>query len=894
MAPGQSAVSPPQDAASSLPEVLRLMLDAAPEALAVIDPDTAVVLAANTAFAAITGGETGSLVAAMRAADASAFSACLRVAAASADHPEPFETRLFGGGRVQHVRWRLRNAVIGDRTFTLLSAVPLLMTTADTLQLHSRLADLIDSAAMGVAVFNAAGIAYCSRAYAALFGFADPEAFRDAYASGQFALPLREGDGSVPMLEHFELRGMRQDGSEVWLDLSRRIITWSGEPAYLVTAYDISRRKKSEMLLNQSEMLFRKLINSAPALIAFIDRDGRYEFVNEQLANLLGMPAESLSGCLATEPISGRPYTVEPNALKMALAGQQVIFQSEIRSKSGRVLVFENHYRPRLDGTRNDGVFMLSFDVSDRVEAANALRASEERFRKLIELIPYGIARTDARGLLRLTNPAHDAMLGYEPGELEKRSIWELFVPEEQALQREIFFRSMREKPQPFPNVARCQRKDGRVIDVLFNWSYEYDENGEVSGFISVLTDVTDELIAKRELEIARDAAERAASEKSRFLAAASHDLQQPLHSLSIMLGLLAGQKNEQRRNEIIAMMERAVDGARALLRVVLDISKLEAGVVVPHIEAFPIADIFEQIEADLAPLTEGRPVQFRMVRSSAEVMSDRMLLKSILHNLVSNAIRYTPRGRILIGCRRQGDFLRIEVWDTGKGIPADRMKDIFKEFTRLEKGEGADQSDGQGLGLGLSIVERSCSLLGHKLAVRSEVGRGSVFSVAVPLVALRMPDPAIASASSGIYYKERSGLVLLVEDNQTAARATCQLIEEWGNRCHVALSTAEALAVIRSGEWRPDVVVADYDLGDDETGIALLDRLFAMVNRRIPAILMTANDSPECQEGARARNIPIIQKPANPARLRALLSYCLAEAELDGTKPGEGDPPQA
>ncbi|MDA5194292.1 PAS domain-containing hybrid sensor histidine kinase/response regulator [Govanella unica] len=739
-------------------------------------------------------------------------------------------------------------------------------------------ATLIDSAASGMAVYDHRALLYCSDVYARLFGYETVAAFAKAVAEGDCALPEpSSASGGAGEDEKFELRICRENGEFSWLEFHRRPRLWCGRSVQIVTAYDITGHRLSEQSHQNSENLLRNLLNASPALIGLVNRLGGFEFLNKPLADILGISPDHLPQVSFVGAASDQSGFLDADALAMALGGQQVTLQSEVKDKFGRSMVFECHYRPRFcedgaSGDYNDGAYLVAFDVSERVEAANALRASEERFRKLIELIPLGVVRVDLEGRVRLSNIAYDSMLGYEPGEFHATRIWEIFLSEDQEQKREAFLTALR--VAPYLTYGRCKRKDGQIIDVTINWTQEYDELGGVRGLIIVLNDATTDLLARRELQAAKDAAERATLEKSRFLAAASHDLQQPLHSLSIMLGLLAGQTDETRRQEIVRLMERAIEGARALVRGVIDISKLEAGVVMPRMETLPLSDIFDQIEAELAPLTEGRPVDLRIVRSTAWVRSDRLLLRSILHNLVSNAIRYTPRGKILVGVRRCKSFMRIQVWDSGKGIPSERLKDIFKEFTRLERGEGEDQSPG--LGLGLSIVERSCTLLGHKLDVKSEPGKGSVFSVDVPFVYSCNRKAAETVTHISGNYQQLHGFILLIEDNPLTAQACRQLVESWGNRCMVALCEDDALQIIRSADKQPDLILADYNLGEMENGIRTIDRILAILGHHIPSILMTANDSPECQEAARVRGIPIIHKPANPARLRALLSYCL------------------
>jgi len=610
-----------------------------------------------------------------------------------------------------------------------------------------------------------------------------------------------------------------------------------------------------------------------PAFVGYVDRDGLFRAVNTRLADLFGATPEALVGVDAFA-VEARGFRLSRAAFERALAGEFIRSQSSLVGPDGESIFLAVTYQVHRVKDAVIGVCVCAFDITEHEQAIRALRDSRKRFRRLIEIMPYGICRTDRQGYLLMSNPAHARMLGYKPAELIGRSAWDFFMLGEREAQQEIFSRALIDRPEPTPSLGQCIRKDGSLIDVLFNWTYDVDDHGEPVGFIAVMTDVTDSLAMQRELVKAKEIAERASEEKSRFLAAASHDLQQPLHSLSIMLGLLRTQTNESRRAEILDTMEKAVEGAQGLLRAVLDLSKLEAGVVEPRLEAIPLGELLNQIVAELGPQTAHKPVELRVISSTRSVWSDRVLLKSILYNLVSNALRYTPRGKVLVGARLKGQELSVEVWDTGVGIPKERQRDIFKEFTRLESGQqggGAVHS----LGLGLSIVDRACDLLGHRLTLSSQQGKGSVFRVLVPLA-----DAVESDVSTEILYDHQSaghqgGLVLVLEDHPDLAEATCQILEAWGYRCYAARDLASALKEIkRNGP--PNLILADYNLSSDKNGLEMIDVIRERCGREIAAILLTGERGRQPLDQARRRKIPVQRKPMHPARLRALVSYQL------------------
>ncbi|MBW7835598.1 MAG: PAS domain S-box protein [Sphingomonadales bacterium] len=602
-----------------------------------------------------------------------------------------------------------------------------------------------------------------------------------------------------------------------------------------------------------------RALAQVPALIVRLDRHLRVVF-----SSLDGHTGGNIR-------VSDLGIDIDRRLLEQAMAGQEVAFSTSYVDAGGKIQFFENTYRPSAEA----GVAIYIVNVTGRESALRELRESDERFRRLMRVIPYGISRTDLTGRLRMSNPAHDKMLGYEPGELEGRSVWEMFEPSQQDSQREFFFQAIKQRPEPAPNLGKCLRKDGSLVDVKFHWAYEIDDDGELMGFISILTDVTQELMVQRELEAAKLDAERASEEKSRFLAAASHDLQQPLHSLSLMVGVLRETHDEKRREEILNQMVLAVDGAQALLRAVLDLSKLEAGVIKPRRVPVSVADLLAQIEAEFAPLAAESKVALRVVPTTAVILSDPILIKSIMHNLVSNALRYTKRGKVLIGARRHQGQLSLQVWDTGIGIPKDKQREIFKEFTRLQTEQhGIDKV--HALGLGLSIVERACLLLGHQLTLHSEVGKGSVFCILAPQLSATVRRQKPRPLPAATPHSADGDVVLVLEDDAVTARQTVDLLKAWGFVGVIATSSTEAEAMARQKSQRLDLILADYNLGAGHNGIEALTRIQKLRRRRIPAILITSEDSAEFHQEMTRKGIEMLPKPVSPARLRALMDYLL------------------
>ena len=309
---------------------------------------------------------------------------------------------------------------------------------------------------------------------------------------------------------------------------------------------------------------------------------------------------------------------------------------------------------------------------------------------------------------------------------------------------------------------------------------------------------------------------------KSRFLATASHDLRQPLHALGLFVAQLRGRTGAADRKRIVAGIEAALSAMNELFSALLDISKLDAGVLTPKVTEVPIAQLLTRIETTFAGVAREKGLELQIVFSSAWVRSDFILVERIMLNLISNAIRYTACGRVLVGCRRHGDQLRIAVWDTGSGIPSDQHQHIFSEFYRVANPD-QDQS---GLGLGLAIVDRLCRLLNHPIEVRSMVGKGSCFSIGLPLVGTAITTVAPQSITYQRFAAADEKLVVVIDDDPLVLEGMGGLIRSWG--CSVVTGSTDSAVLDGLAKYNepPNVIISDYRLRDGETGIEVIARL--------------------------------------------------------------------
>jgi signal transduction histidine kinase/CheY-like chemotaxis protein len=372
-----------------------------------------------------------------------------------------------------------------------------------------------------------------------------------------------------------------------------------------------------------------------------------------------------------------------------------------------------------------------------------------------------------------------------------------------------------------------------------------------------------------RQLEIAN-------TYKSHFLASASHDLRQPLHALNLFVAQLQGEADPAERSRLVGRIDAAVGSMNELFEALLDMTKLEAGILKANAAEFPVARLLERVETTFADSARKKGLRLRVVASSAWVASDPILLERILLNLASNAVRYTEKGGVVVGCRRRGNGLRIDAYDTGAGIPEDQRQRIFGEFYQLSV--NADRREG--LGLGLAIVDRLGRLLGHKVELDSRPGRGSRFSVTVPL-AVQPHSPAEAQAPSAVIADPARGKrIIVIDDDALVLDGMRGILQSWGCQVETAASGDAALASLVAKVEPPDLIISDSRLADGETGIEAIERLRAAVGAPIPAFVITGDTAPDRLREASTGGFHLLHKPVSPAALRATLNHLLRQQE--------------
>lgn len=370
-------------------------------------------------------------------------------------------------------------------------------------------------------------------------------------------------------------------------------------------------------------------------------------------------------------------------------------------------------------------------------------------------------------------------------------------------------------------------------------------------------------------LRQAKEAAEAAHTSKTRFLAAASHDLLQPINAAKLYLSMLTEQVGEPGANEVVSRLNRSFTSIESLLQALLDISRLDSSGAEFNITSFDLGSLLQGIAEDLAPLATEKGIDLRIVPSTRWVTSDQRYLMRCIQNLVVNAIQYTERGRVLVGCRLRRNRVRIEVWDTGIGISQEDKTRIFNEFTRAG---GAGKSTG--MGLGLSIVERACRHLDHPVRLVSQPGQGSVFSIEVPLAVPGRASACENSTMEPIADGDLDLIVMLVENDADELDAMTQILESWGASVLAASSTAEAAALMQEIGTAPDILLADYQLDDGDNGIETIRTLRALAGVEIPAVIISANRQRDFVRVGEEMSFAVLAKPVQPVRLRALIDW--------------------
>jgi PAS domain S-box-containing protein len=662
--------------------------------------------------------------------------------------------------------------------------------------------------------------------------------------------------------------------ARVVVTMSRRKGAWL--PGWLPGSVREMLNEATAAIRYNADVL-RKTLDHMGLGIAVFDPTGKLEVWNDRFAALTGLDRTTLAAGIDVATLA----RAAPSLAAVAPPEPKPI--SEIRLGNGAVTEL------RVDPLSGGGIVVTANDVTERVRTAEALRDSERRIRIITDNVPVLIAYVDRDQRYRFTNRPYQAALRLRPHEAEGQRVADVLGPIRYGRLKPHIEQVLNGRPQSFEidfptNDAKIEVAQGSYIP-------HFDDRGQVLGFFLLYVDTTErrraeavlrnlnESLERRvvertvELETARARAEDANIGKTRFIAAASHDLLQPLHAVRLFVAALS---ERYRDEELVRKVDLGLGAVEALLDALLDIAKLDAGAIKPEKRAVPIGPLLQSLTEAFAPVAKRNGIELRLVGSAAWVDTDVALLRRVLQNYLSNAIRYGrsegPRPRVLLGCRRRGGSLLIEVCDNGPGIPEDQQGTIFQEFTRLRPTDDAGE---RGLGLGLAIADRIARMLGHGQHLRSAAGRGAAFGIEVPLAlsetAARLAAPSEEARADAL---SRAPFVACIDDRAQVLEGMTALLESWGCTTATAQDGDTLLAKLAPSD-RPDLLLIDLHLGDDRPdGIQELTKLRTAWGPGVPVALITADRDPSVAARARALGLDVLLKPVKPAKLRALLAH--------------------
>ncbi|MGI9284470.1 MAG: PAS domain S-box protein [Pseudomonadales bacterium] len=649
---------------------------------------------------------------------------------------------------------------------------------------------------------------------------------------------------------------------------------------------DEELRKSHELLEQRVAQRTAELsayLESAPDAMLIVNQAGAVQLANAQATGLFEYAQEELHGMTveALLPERFRKTHVKQRSDFLANAKARPMgtgMELFALTSAGREIPIEVSLSPI---TTESGRLVCAAlrDITERKQAADELHAATQQLRmekefsdKLIQTQQGIVLILDAEHRITLCNPYFESLTGYTAAEILGQDWFPLFIPEGEREMLLAFFQKVVRAGinEGYTNAIVTRSGEQRLI----RWHAKtmVDADGNFTGLLNTGYDVTEEQAAAELLRQAKDAAERANAAKSRFLATASHDLRQPLQSLNLLSSALGKTIDDPKAQKMLRMQGESLAGMSNLLNSLLDIGRLESGGVVPKLGAVAVGPVFERMRADFEQQAAEKGIELCIEPTAHIVHTDPDLLAQIILNLVANAIRYTRNGSVTLRSILEKDQLRIEVVDTGIGIPADQLHRIFDEFHQVERDP---QQRNEGLGLGLAIVQRMVALLNTQIEVESEQGKGSRFAFTLP-VSVAMARDSISGSVSDDAQGAVTGTVLLLDDDLAVLEASQLLLEIEGFDVAAATTSAAAYALLEHLATAPDIIVTDYHLGGAETGIDIVRAMRDRLGHTIPAILVTGDTSPSIGEFD-IEDVQVLNKPIKANELLALLRQLLS-----------------
>ncbi|MGY0793747.1 PAS domain-containing protein [Azospirillum argentinense] len=688
---------------------------------------------------------------------------------------------------------------------------------------------------------------------------------------------IRETD-PIYRVEH---RVLRPDGSMLWISvLGRFVFDPDGTPVRASGLYiDITAHKQAEEALRQSEERLNFALASANAGIWDWDiRSGALTW-SEGVYTLYGLVPEQFTptyeAWLPWVHPDDRDHVQHAVRAALASTNGDYTLEHRIRHPSrgerwlmnvGRVLRDHDGLPQRLTG--------VSLDITERKGMEDSVLRSQERLRDALVAARAGSWEWNLKTGEVFWSEENQVLFGLPAGLIAAGyEVWlRTVVPEDREQADWIVHDALSTGQERFQIEFRVRLSEGEIRWLIGMGRIRYDADGHPTYITGLNVDITERRRMEEELRGARREAERANVAKSKFLAAASHDLRQPLQALFLFAATLHGHVQTARGQSVLTTLERNLETLKGLLDSLLDVSRLDAEVIRPNIESFLLSPALDDIGDSFAPVALQKGLDFQIdIPREVTVRSDRHLLDRMIRNLIENAIKYTERGRIRLECRVVDEGARITVRDTGIGIAPDHLDTIFLEFHQIGNPE-RDRT--KGLGLGLSIVQRLAKLLEHPVTVRSTLGQGSEFTVDVPLgevAAVQYPEPFAAVALHG-----GGRLAVLIDDEDDVLLGLCTIFHGWGFDTVVGSSAEQALDRLKADGRVPAVIVSDYRLAANKTGVDAVCRIRDQVGVTLPGMVLTGETAAELRGEVAKQGLEIVIKPVVPRRLHEALMRLL------------------
>ena len=607
-----------------------------------------------------------------------------------------------------------------------------------------------------------------------------------------------------------------------------------------------------------------ELLQASSEATVVADANGGIVFVNREAEILFGYSADEMLGQkieILMPKTHRKKHLQQRSAYKKAPRARPIVAGLDLhgRRKNGE------HFRAEISLTPVETDAGLL--VASVIREINATNESEAYFRTLLESAPDAMIIADEDGKIAIVNAQAERMFGYDRKELLGQHV-ESLLPERfhnsHIGHRKTFAENPTVRPMGSGLNLFGKRKEGSEFPVEISLSPVATASGM---FVStVIRDVTRRKLLEQQIIDARTAAERANKANSAFLAAASHDLRQPVQALSLLNGALRRTVKNERALVMIENQEHSLTAMTNLLNSLLDISRLDAGAVTPDLEDFPMQRLIDRLSAEFTRQASQKGLDFTSGNCEVTVRSDPNLLSEIIHNLVGNAIRYTDKGKVELKCVERDGKCYLEVEDTGVGISKDEQEAIFTEFHQVRTPGGSKE----GFGLGLAIVRRLADLLGHEIDVESDPGRGSCFTVSMPAIGPGGEHLDDAEEGDTVVEESVSGLIILIEDDVNVANAWELLLEAEGYQIATAVSATEARALINNLDEAPSLIVSDFHLLDGSTGVEAVTDIRKHYGLNIPAFIVSGDTSKVVKDARPVDNSTLMSKPVNTGRLLA------------------------